>query len=76
MLSNVAPLADLNGLCPNFSYFEKGDMKAMARTLAEQLAALDANDAPIRCPKLTELIRARTVEPMLGALCPDLQVTT
>ena len=69
VLSNVAPLADLEGLCPNFSYFEKGDINALARALAEQLAALDVNDAPILCPKLAELTWERNIAPMVKAFC-------
>jgi glycosyltransferase involved in cell wall biosynthesis len=66
LLSDVAPLADLASLCPNFSYFAKGDMGALTDRLGELLAAGDF--APPRCEALAGLTWERNVAPMVAAV--------
>ena len=66
LLSDVAPLADLASLCPNFSDFVKGDVGALSDTLGELLAAGDF--APPRCETLAGLTWEKSVAPMVAAV--------
>ncbi|MDD2882993.1 MAG: glycosyltransferase [Rhodoferax sp.] len=66
LMSDVAPLADLAGLCPNFSYFAKGDVNSLANKLGELLAAGDF--APQRCEALAGLTWEKNVTPMVAAI--------
>jgi glycosyltransferase involved in cell wall biosynthesis len=52
LMSDVAPLADLAGLCPNFSYFSKGNVVGLADKLVEMLKE-PVKTLP-RCAALTE----------------------
>ncbi|NCC83763.1 MAG: glycosyltransferase [Clostridia bacterium] len=65
LLSDVAPLADLEGLCPNFSYFAKGDIASLTDTLGEILAAGDFS--PPRHESLAEHTWDNNVAPMVRA---------
>ncbi|MCB8747868.1 glycosyltransferase family 4 protein [Rhodoferax sp. U2-2l] len=66
LMSDVGPLADLAALCPNFSYFKKGDMKSLAEELAKVLAGCDAPLA--RCSALDALTWDMNVAPMVSAV--------
>ena len=63
LMSDVAPLADLVGLCPNFSVFAKGDGAALADRLGELLAGGDF-ELP-RCEALAGLTWERNVGAMV-----------
>lgn len=66
LMSDVAPLADLAGLCPNFSYFKKGDVGALAEALVQVLAACHT---PLpRCTALEALTWEKNVAPMVSAI--------
>lgn len=66
LLSDVAPLADLAPLCPNFSYFTKGNVGSLADKLGALLAAGDFS--PPRCEALAELTWKKNVAPMAAAM--------
>lgn len=66
LMSDVAPLTDLAPLCPNFSYFTKGNVGSLADKLGALLAAGDFS--PPRCEALTELTWKKNVAPMAAAM--------
>jgi glycosyltransferase involved in cell wall biosynthesis len=66
LMSDVAPLVDLAGLCPNFSYFKKGDVQSLADEMMNVLAA--ANTPLPRCDALEALTWGKNVEPMVSAM--------
>lgn len=66
LMSDVAPLVDLGSLCPNFSYFTKGDIDSLAERLGDLLAAGDFS--PIRCDSLGSMSWAHNIEPILAAI--------
>lgn len=66
LLSDVAPLADLAQLCPNFSYFSKGSIASLTDKLGELLAA--GEFAPPRCEALETLTWGSNVRPMVAAV--------
>jgi glycosyltransferase involved in cell wall biosynthesis len=66
LMSDVAPLADLADLCPNFSFFKKGDVQSLADELMNVLAA--ANTPLPRCDALEALTWEKNVEPMVSAM--------
>ncbi len=66
LLSDVAPLADLASMCPNFSYFAKGDVSSLADRLGALLAAGDF--APPRGEALAERTWEKNVAPMVAAV--------
>jgi len=66
LMSDVAPLADLAGICSSFHYFAKGNAQALADKLAELLAA--GNFSPPRDPGLDALCWEHTVQPMVRAI--------
>jgi glycosyltransferase involved in cell wall biosynthesis len=70
LMSDVAPLADLAGLCPNFCYFAKGNVTSLANKLNELLANGDFE--PPRCEALDALTWDKNVLPMVEAItCPQ-----
>ena len=69
LVSNVAPLADLQSLGPGVKLFEKGSIES----LAEQLATILREPTPPRCPKilypeLENLLWSSNIEPLLKAI--------
>lgn len=66
LMSDVAPLADLAPLCPNFSYFEKGNAGSLAERLIELLAVGDFT--PPRCETLTKFTWEKNVAPIVAAV--------
>jgi glycosyltransferase involved in cell wall biosynthesis len=66
LMSDVAPLADLAGLCANFSYFSKGSVAS----LADKLVALAAAPVKVlpRCEALAERTWEENVAPMAAAI--------
>ncbi|MBS0368537.1 MAG: glycosyltransferase [Proteobacteria bacterium] len=66
LMSDVAPLADLARLAPNFSYFRKGSVASLVERLLELLPA-PVNTLP-RCEALAELTWDKNVAPMLAAI--------
>jgi hypothetical protein len=66
LMSDVAPLADLAALCPNFSYFEKGNVKSLVDQLINVLAT--ASTQLPRCSALEALTWEKNVAPMVSAI--------
>jgi glycosyltransferase involved in cell wall biosynthesis len=66
LMSDVEPLADLAGLCPNFSYFAKGDVVSLTDRLGELLTV--GNFAPRHCEALEGLTWDSNVAPILSAI--------
>lgn len=66
LMSDVAPLADLAALCPNFRYFAKGNVASLADKLAELL--LSPMTALPRCEALGELTWEHNVAPMVATI--------
>jgi hypothetical protein len=66
LMSDVAPLVDLAGLCPNFSYFKKGNLQSLADELMNVLTA--ANTPLPRCDALEALTWEKNVAPMVFAM--------
>jgi len=66
LMSDVAPLAELVGLCPNFTTFRKGDVADLAARLAALLEAGE-RDLP-RCAALLSLTWDRNVAPIVAAI--------
>lgn len=65
LMSDVAPLVDLAKLCPNFSYFEKGNVAALAEKMGELLATGD--ELP-RCAALEKLTWENNVAPIAAEM--------
>lgn len=65
LMSDVAPLLDLAGLCSNFSYFAKGDVTSLAAKLLELLRSPIANMA--RDEALSQFTWAKNVAPIVDA---------
>lgn len=63
LLSNVAPLADLVEVCPNFSVFNKGDISALTDRLRELLES-GVFELP-RCEAMAGLTWDKNVIPMV-----------
>jgi len=66
LMSDVAPLADLAGICSNFHYFAKGNVDALTEKLAELLAT--GNFSPPRSQGLDALSWEHNVQPMVRAI--------
>lgn len=68
LLSTVGPLADLAETCPNFHYFEKGRIDALADALAALLGEAEQGIGPRPCPGLADCTWDRNVAPIRRAL--------
>lgn len=66
LMSDVAPLADLAGMCPNFNYFKKGDVRSLVSEL-HKLLAIAKTPLP-RCTALEDLTWDKNVEPIIAAV--------
>lgn len=63
LMSDVAPLADLASLCPNFSYFTKGNVISLRDKMIE---ILEKNYAIVeKCHKLEGLVWGKNVDSMV-----------
>jgi len=66
LMSNVAPLAELEDMCQNFFYFDKGQPESLARQIHQILTTHAA--PPERCHELERLTWRNNVKPIVEAL--------
>lgn len=68
LMSDVAPLADLAGLCPNFHYFLKGQVTSLTEKLIAMLSASETARDLSRCQSLESLSWENNVAPIVAAM--------
>lgn len=66
LMSNVAPLAELEDLCQNFFYFDKSQPDSLARQIYQILSTHP--EPPARCHELEQLTWKENVRPMVEAI--------
>lgn len=66
LMSDIAPLAELRGLCHNFFYFRKGQADSLAKQV--QYILTTHPEPPTRCRELNELTWRKNVRPMAEAI--------